>query len=357
MFECLEKNDYVVNAVVDKVVGKDCRGTKTVSLKDISSDTKSVCIISPNLPFVEMEEVKKELSKHFNNVLEMKALEWMIYRSPILDEYMNYSQARPFNHYESPFCNRMEYDWALKWKNIPPQNVNLNVKHQKGFMKIIGKYAHDYHNKYNEKNFRWKHNTMFEDGDAMVYHAMIRHYNPKRIIEIGSGFSTAVVLDTLEFWNCSSKITCIEPYPNRLYSIMKEDDKEKLNIVDDFVQNVSLDKFKELDENDILFIDSSHVLKSGGDVIMEYLQIIPCLKSGVIIHVHDILYPFQYGAGWIASGRPYTEAFLLHALLMDNPNYEILFWEDYIGKFCREEYEKCRGVIPDVGGSFWMRKK
>jgi len=357
LFEILTKKGFFVNAIVDKCVGKDCAGMKTISLNEINPGNKSVCIISPLLSEEEMAEVKENLSKCFVDIIEFDSINLMIYGTPTYDERMNYKQAHPFNHYESPFSNRMEYETAIKWQNLPPQHIDLNIETQKNFMKIIGQSTKDYFDKYDKNSFRWRLNDWFCDGDSTAYHSMIRYFNPKRIIEIGSGFSTAIALDTLEFWNVKSKITCIEPYPERLYGIMKESDKERLNVIEDFVQNVSINEFQKLEKNDILFIDSSHVLKSGGDVVMEYLQILPQLKSGVIIHIHDIRYPFQYYSDWISGGRPYTEAFLLHALLMDNPHYEILFWGDYISKQYIKEYKGHMETISNPGGSFWMRKK
>ena len=358
LFEILTKKGFFVNAIVDKCVGKDCAGMKTISLSEIKPGNKSVCIISPRLYEEEMVEVRQNLSKYFVDIIEFNFIEWMIYGRPTYDERMNYSEAHPFNHYESPFSNRMEYETAVKWQNISPQHIDLNIEIQKKFIKIIGQFTKDYFDKYDENSFRWmSNNCWFGDGDGTAYHSMIRYFNPKRIIEIGSGFSTAIALDTLEFWNVRSKITCIEPYPKRLYSVIKESDKKKINIIEDFVQNVSISEFQKLEKNDILFIDSSHVLKSGGDVFMEYLQIMPQLKSGVIIHIHDIFYPFQYPPECTSGGRPYTEAFLLHALLMDNPYYEILFWGNYVGNHHIKEYKSHLKTISDFGCSFWMRKK
>ena len=357
LFDILQSHGIVVKHIIDKEAMKSCGSMMSVNLCDIGKGNDCVCIISPLLPKEELEKIASDVSEYFPICIDMSRFERLLYSEPIIDECMNYSAAKPFNHYESPFSNRAEYEISAKTPVTPPKNVDLNVDMQVAFMKIIGEYAQDFHRRYDNNVFRYRHNGMFEDGDAMVYHAMIRHYKPKHIIEIGSGYSTAVALDTFTFWNCDVQMTCIEPYPDRLYSVMKKGDALTLNIIEDIVQNVPIKEFERLEKNDILFIDSSHVLKNGGDVVMEFLQIIPCLKPGVIIHIHDICYPFRYPLTWIADGRPYTEAFLLHAFLMDNSNYEILFWEDYIGRYHKQAYENLRGPVPDVGSSFWMRKK
>ncbi|WP_185753725.1 class I SAM-dependent methyltransferase [Selenomonas sp. AB3002] len=356
LFDILSENGYVVKCVVDRVVGKKFKGLMTIGLGSLEKGNDYVCIISPNLSKQELDAIRNEVSEVFKNVLYMNEIEWMYHFHPEFTDDMDYKAAKPFNFYESPYANKMECELSKKWRGNSIKNVAMNIEGQLAFMKVIGAFAKEFYKHYSDKFFRYRHNDMFEYGDAIVYHSMIRHYNPKRIIEIGSGYSTAVALDTIEFWDCSADMTCIEPYPNRLYSIMKKGDEQKLKIVDDFVQNIDLSVFDELEKDDVLFIDSSHVLRSGGDVVMEFLQILPRLKKGVIIHVHDIFYPFEYPSAWIKSGRPYTEAFLLHALLMDNPNYELLFWEDYIGKYHKDEYEKERGGVSDVGSSFWMRK-
>ena len=209
------------------------------------------------------------------------------------------------------------------------------------------------------KNFKYKSNKgWFDDGDAGLLHSMILEYKPKRIIEIGSGFSTCVMLDTNEYWlDNQIEITCIEPYPHRLMENIRN--KEKIEIRSEFVQHVPLEVFDSLEANDILFIDSSHVVKAGGDIIWEYFHIIPRLKDGVIIHIHDIIYPFTYPERWILQGRAYTEAFILRAFLMNNNRYEILFFNSMMIKKCYEEYRSGWNKEHELSGfgSIWFRKR
>lgn len=203
-------------------------------------------------------------------------------------------------------------------------------------------------------------NGMYSLIDAAVYSGMIRKYNPKRIIEIGSGYSTFAALDTNTNWMKSQKveITCIEPYPERLKSKLMEHDQ--INIIEDFVQNVNLKMFEALEAGDILFIDSSHVAKCGGDVPFEYFEILPRLKNGVIIHIHDIHYPFVYRYNWLTAGKGYDEIFILRALLTNNPDYEVLLFNDMMIKDKRNDsYYGGLCVAPkDInGGSIWIEKK
>lgn len=199
---------------------------------------------------------------------------------------------------------------------------------------------------------------MFSLPDALMLHSMIREYKPRHIVEIGSGYSTFVMLDTIEFFmedDCS--IICIEPYPDRLFSRLRKGDRERITIYEQFVQKVSLELFQKLDAGDILFIDSSHVAKMGGDVLWEYFYILPCLKPGVLIHIHDMFYPFMYPLDWMREGRAYNEAFIVRALLMNSREYQVLAWNDMMLKKCYEEYlENWKRVYMPYGVSMWLQK-
>jgi hypothetical protein len=140
---------------------------------------------------------------------------------------------------------------------------------------------------------------------------------PSRIIEIGSGFSTACMLDSSEEIGITPEITCIEPYADRLKSLLRPADK--VEILESPVQDVSVDRFKALEKNDILFIDSTHVLKSGSDVHYELFEILPVLKSGVYVHFHDLMYPFEYPPDYVFdTNYSWNEAYAVRAFLMYN---------------------------------------
>lgn len=119
------------------------------------------------------------------------------------------------------------------------------------------------------------------------------------------------------------------------------------------VQQCDISIFEKLEKNDILFIDSSHVAKSGGDILYEYFKIIPMLQSGVIIHIHDIFFPFTYPKKWLYEGRCYNEAYILHGFLMNNNEYEII----YFNNFMHSNLVESIGESFESGGSIWIRKK
>jgi predicted O-methyltransferase YrrM len=204
-------------------------------------------------------------------------------------------------------------------------------------------------------------NQYFCYSDAIFLSCMIREMKPRQIIEIGSGFSSAVMLDVNErhFGN-QIKLTFIEPYPeDRLNLLVKKSDN--FTIIQDFVQNVSTELFEQLGRNDILFIDSSHISKTYSDVNHLVFNIIPLLQKGVIVHFHDIFFPFEYPAEWIINQqRGWNEAYLLRAFLQFNTDFQIELFTSFLEKkytewfkdhmpLCLTKHEKW----PNPDGSFY----
>jgi len=210
----------------------------------------------------------------------------------------------------------------------------------------------------NDKRRYYYQNPSFSYADAITLHCMMRKYKPKRIIEIGSGFSSAVMADTNElFFNNSINLTFIEPNPDFFFSVLPEKDRSENKIIVEKVQNVDLHIYDELEENDILFVDSSHVAKIGSDVNHEFFEIIPRLKKGVLIHFHDIFHPFEYPYDWIMEGRAMNENYILKAFLQYNDSFEVLFMSTYACTFFRNEIEKELPLfLKNSGGNFWMKK-
>jgi hypothetical protein len=176
-------------------------------------------------------------------------------------------------------------------------------------------------------------NPFFNGFDAFAYIGMLLHFKPKRVVEVGSGFTSALALDVRDrFSRPTSEFTFIEPFPDRLKALLRGDDGSRENIIQDIVQKVDLEVFLSLEKGDILFIDSSHVSKVGSDVNFLFFNILPRLRSGVIIHIHDIFWPFEYPKAWFDEGRSWTEAYLLQALLCHSIRYKILYFNSYIAK-------------------------
>ena len=249
------------------------------------------------------------------------------------------------------------------WKK-PAENsiegIDLNAEQQIGLMGELSNYYAEMPfiaKKQNELRYYFE-NDFFCHSDGILLYSLIRHFKPKRIIEIGSGFSSAVMLDTNElFFNNEIDLTFIEPFPERLYSAIKENDKKSTTIIVSEVQQVSLERFEELNAGDILFIDSSHVVKTGSDVCFILFEILPKLKSGVIIHFHDIFYPFEYLREWVLEGRNWNEDYFLKAFLMYNNEFKIMLFPDYLHKLYENSFIQMPLCYENTGGSLWITKK
>ena len=186
---------------------------------------------------------------------------------------------------------------------------------------------------------------------------MLREFKPRRIIEIGSGYSSSVMLDTAEFFlDNSIDFTFIEPYPELLYSLIKESDK-KHTFIPARLQDVDRDIFRSLDINDILFVDSTHVSKLGSDVNRIIFEILPILQKGVLIHFHDIFWPFEYPSDWVKKGYAWNEAYILRAFLEFNESFEVLFFASFLHKYHHNWFEENMPLyLKNTGGNFWMRR-
>ena len=198
-------------------------------------------------------------------------------------------------------------------------------------------------------------NAIYPYGDAAVLRAMIISQRPRRIIEIGSGFSSACMLDTIDEAGLKTELTFIEPETKRLFERMRPGDLERVRVLETEVQDVSLDEFAALRSGDILFIDSSHVLKTGSDVHYELFEILPILKRNIMIHFHDVAYPFEYPDEWIfKKGYSWNEAYAVRAFLMYNRAFRVEFMTSAFAMFAPDSVEPT--IREFSGGSLWVKK-
>jgi len=202
-------------------------------------------------------------------------------------------------------------------------------------------------------------NRFFSYADAITLYALIRHLRPKRIIEVGSGFSSCVTLDTNRlFFDNTIECTFIEPYPDVLLSLVPEAQQKQLKLIRSKVQHVDQALFAELEAGDILFVDSTHIAKIGSDVNRLIFDVLPTLATGVHVHFHDVFYPFEYPKSWVYEGRAWSEAYLLRAFLQFNPQFEIAFFLDYLERFYTARFEAEMPLcLKNTGASIWLRKR
>ncbi len=202
-------------------------------------------------------------------------------------------------------------------------------------------------------------NPAYSYGDATVLCAMLLHLRPRRLIEIGSGYSSCVTLDVNErFFDGSMQCTFIDPHPELLRSLITEADAKAATIIPRRLQDVDSEIFDDLEANDVLFVDSTHVSKIDSDVNHLFFRILPRLRPGVVVHLHDIFYPFEYPRNWIYEGRAWSELYVLRAFLQYNDAFEILYFNNYMYMMHREALaEALPTCLKNPGGGFWMRRK
>jgi predicted O-methyltransferase YrrM len=199
-------------------------------------------------------------------------------------------------------------------------------------------------------------NPAYSYGDALSLFRMLSDVRPARLVEIGSGYSSALTLDALDIIpGLTTELTFIEPYPELLYSLLSESDPKRTTVIATGVQAVPLEVFTKLGAGDILFIDSTHVSKLLSDVNYLYFEVLPRLAPGVIIHVHDIFWPFDYPPDWVGAGRAWNEAYILRAMLSGSKRYRIRYFSDYMRIFHGDWIRAHAPLIAEnYGGHVWL---
>lgn len=200
-------------------------------------------------------------------------------------------------------------------------------------------------------------NGAFESGDAEFLYQFIRYYKPKRIIEIGSGNSTKVMLSAIRAneleYGQKTDLICIEPFENPWLESFPQ-----IQLIRQRIENLNMNWSIELSSGDLLFIDSSHIIRPQGDVLEEFLRIIPSLAKGVFIHVHDVFTPRDYLESWIANEvRFWNEQYLLEALLTHTNRYQVVAALNFLK---HHEFESLVKVCPYLTknrepGSFYIQ--
>ncbi|MET0779238.1 MAG: class I SAM-dependent methyltransferase [Candidatus Saccharimonadales bacterium] len=246
---------------------------------------------------------------------------------------------------------------------LPPSKdlvgIDINEKRQLELLKAFRQYYPQIPFSAREKpDLRFYYvNDWFSYGDAIALYSFIRHFRPKRIIEAGSGFSSAAILDINDrFFDGKIKCSFVEPYTERLKTLLRKSDAAS-QIVEKRVELIDLKFFDQLQENDILFIDSSHISKTGSDLNTLLLEVLPRLNKGVLIHFHDVFYPFEYPKVWVYDGHAWNEDYMLRAFLTFNEQFSIEFFSSYLSNFHADKLNK---NLPDfmklAGGSLWLRR-
>ena len=294
-----------------------------------------------------------------------KFLNKLPYVKGLYIEKLKYSKNSCFEpgHFYSPITDvdEIKKDEKRIWNELPLQElkeINLNIVYQREFLKKIETfYSSLPFQKTKTHNLRYYfENEYFSYTDAIFLFGMINQIKPKRIIEVGSGFSSALMLDTNSlFFDNEIELNFVEPYPDRLKSLTFDVEKN-CKIIQRRVQEIDVDFFCQLEKGDILFIDSSHISKCGSDLNYLLFTVLPNLQKGVFIHFHDVFYPFEYPKEWVYGGRNWNENYLIRAFLMNNENYSICLFSHYLHLHFPELFAKMPLTTKNYGGSLWLLK-
>lgn len=268
----------------------------------------------------------------------------------------------PPGHFYSPLPSREEIAeaWGRGGFGPPFPAVDLNEAGQFARLeRFAGWYAEQpFPEKATAGARFYLDNPSYGHYDAFMLYGMLREARPRRIIEVGSGFSSAAMLDLNErVLGGAVKFTFIDPDMARLRPLLRAEDAGRVTLIEKKVQDVPIEAFAELGENDVLFIDSSHVSKIGSDVNRLFFDVLPSLAPGVLIHVHDVAGNLDYPRDWLEEGRAWNEQYLLRAFLMNNAAYRIELFSAWLWN---QRHELIRERMPMCGrgggGQMWLRK-
>lgn len=286
------------------------------------------------------------------------------------------------NHYYWPVPDFQDLERRPWPKDQAPIGFDLAIDKQLAFLQeVVPRYEREWTSDsaaiYSVGYAR--NNGFFETIDAEIAYCLVRHLKPGRIIEVGGGYSSRVLAAALSMNSkldgVHGEIVTIDPYPDRYPRRALSD---RVQLITEPIQNVGLDVFLSLRSGDILFLDSSHVVGIGSDVVKEYLEILPRIDPGVVIHAHDIFIPADYPRAAVLKNLAFwSEQYLLQALLMFNRQFEVVWGSSAMQSYHAAELEEAfphwkysyrdmprnkRRFLPTLDGnrvwpsSFWIRR-
>lgn len=260
----------------------------------------------------------------------------------------------PPGHYYSPLTSPADIERALA-EGPPPATVAMGEAAQLRVISRIGPTLAQLPRR------RWNDdasNNQYGLADAAIYSAIVREFQPHRIIEVGSGYSSAVALDACDAYGLDIELVFIEPHTERLEQLLTPSDSGRVTIRREPLQDTPLELFDTLEAGDVLFIDSTHVVKAGSDVARLVFHVLPRLAAGVLVHVHDMFWPWQYPPAWLSQRRDWNELYLIHAFLSGNPRWEVLLFSDWMWQVHPElVQEHLPSAADSRPGSLWLRKR
>lgn len=279
-----------------------------------------------------------------------------------MDDY--FQRYVPHGHFYSPLPSKEDEEKYCANKPVDvDSSIRLNIDEQLALCNEMkkfynpGRFAETESGLGQNGNTRYYYeNKFFSYGDGIILNMFLRKTHPKRIVEVGCGFSSAMMLDTCDMFAELGDVdfTFIEPEPER--RLLKLVDAREINLIKSNLQDLSPDLIcGALDCGDLLFIDSSHVVKLNSDVMFIFDRILPNLKKGVYVHFHDVVYPFVYPDCWVREGRFWNEVFFLKQFLAYNDSWKIVLWPVML-----HQKNLIQDIFPlinrNIGGSLYLQK-
>ena len=274
-------------------------------------------------------------------------------------------------HYYSPFPDTRALSEEVFAPRNPPEGLDFRVPEQLALLeRLTGAYRPEWSelplDRVDDPSQFYFDNSSFRAVDAEMLYGLLRDLKPRRMIEIGSGHSTRLSAQALRA-NAEEGDPCefvaIEPYPDaKLRRALEAGLGGLSKVLGERVEDVPMSTFAELAAGDVLFIDSTHIVRTGGDVVFEFLEVLPRLAPGVLVHVHDIFLPDEYPRAWLKENAMFfNEQYLLQAFLCHNDRFEIVWTSHYMAR-CYPD--RLREAFPSFetgrwpgGASFWIRRR
>lgn len=263
------------------------------------------------------------------------------------------------NHYYDPYIDPEQFTQPLSAER-PLPGIDLGEAGQLALLRKLDftKELAELPRAKTTRDRYYLDNSTFGAGDGELFYSLLRHLKPRRLVEVGCGLSTLVAEEALRknrAEDAPCHHLCIEPYEEPFFV------SDDLELLRSRSQEAPLEVFERLDAGDVLFLDTTHVLRPQGDVLHAFQRILPVLKPGVYVHVHDVFTPFDYPDVWIREDlRMWDEQYLLEAFLAFNPRFEVVAAVHYLKERHLEALLAVCPALRELDGtpsSFWMRTR
>lgn len=264
-------------------------------------------------------------------------------------------------HFHSPIPDTRELATSQIWSR-PREllgldwNLDCQIKHLTTYLPIFGQEFADFlTSRQLERYGFFLDNNAYPGTDPAILYSMVRYYRPNLVVEIGSGYSSRLMAAALTE-NEKGKMICIDPYPDsHLCTKLSE---FGFSVIQEKVERLQPKFFDALEAGDMLFIDSTHAVRIGGDVNFLFLEVLPRLRPGVLVHIHDIFLPEEYPREWVIEKHIFWgEQYILHAFLLFNRDFEVLLATNFLAQKYPDLLRRCfPGLLWWGGSSFWIRR-